>query len=55
MVFFQCERCLKVFELSDENPEIPDACPNCNEMCTFTDVTDYTKETPAIDMNLMKK
>ncbi|MEX2726968.1 MAG: hypothetical protein Q6353_006925 [Candidatus Sigynarchaeum springense] len=54
-MFFQCEKCLKVFELNDEHPEIPDACPNCSAKCTFTDVTDYTKTPNAIDMNLVRK
>jgi hypothetical protein len=46
---------MKIFELSDDNPEIPEGCPNCSAKCTFTDVTDYTKSSPAIDMNLVKK
>ncbi|NMC06965.1 MAG: hypothetical protein GYA24_17235 [Candidatus Lokiarchaeota archaeon] len=54
-MFFQCEKCLKVFELDDANPEIPEACPNCSQKCTFTDVTDYTKTPNAIDMNLVRK
>ncbi len=54
-MWFQCEMCKKVFELDDDNPEIPDECPNCSQKCTFTDVTDYTKTPYAIDMNLVKK
>lgn len=55
MTFFQCERCLKIFEWT--TIEV-DACPNCNEKCTFTDVTNYTDECGGpgnIDQQLVKK
>nr|MDO8117799.1 hypothetical protein [Candidatus Sigynarchaeota archaeon] len=52
--YWQCERCLAVFDL-DAGCEAIECCPTCNQKSTFTDVTDFTKDPPAIDPNLVKK
>lgn len=41
MPFFQCDKCKKIFEWDSVSVEV---CPNCNEKCSFRDVTNYTED-----------
>lgn len=56
MTFFQCTKCKKTFEWNAE--DLPETCPNCNQKCTFKDVTNYTTDNAGpgnIDPRLLEK
>ena len=54
MPHFQCEQCKNIYEWESADKEF---CPNCQQKCTFRDVTNYTDEDlgpGGIDSRLVK-
>jgi len=41
MPYWQCSKCKKIFEWDQVNVK---RCPNCNQKCTFKEVTNYTED-----------